>query len=82
MKHPNQIDFGLALSRCSCHYGVPKTQAEIANWCIYDPTRNQWKTISRQRIEQIEKKAMRRVRAYFHRHPEIREELAGIFGLR
>ncbi len=25
MKHPNQFDLGLALSRCSCHYGVPKT---------------------------------------------------------
>ncbi len=81
MKHPNQFDLGLALSRCSCHYGVPKTQAEIANWCIYDPTTQQWKTISRQRIEQVERQALRKIRKHLHCHPELREELAGIFGL-
>ncbi len=81
MKSPNHIDLGLAIGACHSTFGVPKTQAEIANWCTWDPTRNQWRTLSRQRVDQLEKRALRKCRRYLHCHPELREELAGIFGL-
>ena len=78
----SHVDLGLAISQCHSTFGVCKTQAEIANYCTWNPTKNVWTTISRQRIDQIERKAMRKIRAYLHRNPEIREELAGLFGLK
>ncbi len=78
---PNHIDLGLAISGCHSTFGTPKTQAEIANWCIYDPTKHQWRTLSRQRVDQIERKALRKIRRYLHCHPDVRDELAALFGL-
>ncbi len=81
MKHPNHIDLGLCVSQLHSTFGVPKTQAEIASYCTWDPTRHQWRTLSRQRVDQIEKRALRKIRAHLRRNKELREELAGIFGL-
>ncbi len=52
----NQIDLGLEISRRHCKFGVPKTAAEIAAYC----------GISRQRIDQIEKRALRKIRIKLH----------------
>ena len=82
MKSPNHIDLGLAVSGLNCTFGVPKTQAELASYCTWDPTRHQWRTISRQRLDQIEKRALRKIRNYLHRNPELRDELSGLFGTR
>ncbi len=78
---PSHLDLGLAISQCHSTFGVPKTQAEIANYCTWNPTTRHWTTMSRQRIDQIEKKALRKIRRYLHCHPEVRDELAGLFGL-
>ncbi len=52
-------------------YGVPKTQANLAAF----------RGVSRQRIDQEEAKVKRKIRRYLHCHPEVRDELAALFGL-
>ncbi len=69
MKHPSQVDLGLAVSGLHCEIGVPKSSAEIASYCSWNPTTGKWTSVSRQRIEQIEKRALRKLR----RRPEIQE---------
>ncbi len=69
MKHPSQVDLGLAISACHSTYGTPKSSGEIAAYCTWNPTTKKWGSISRQRLEQIEKRALRKLR----RNPEIRE---------
>ncbi len=69
MKHPNQVDLGLAICGCHCQFGVPKTHSEIAAYCSFNPTTKKWIGISRQRIQQIEERALRKLR----RRPEIQE---------
>ena len=66
---PNHVDLGLAISGLHCRPGVPKSAAEIAAYCVWDPTKNKWRTISRQRIQQIEERALRKLR----RNPDIKE---------
>ena len=82
MKHPNHVDLGLMISEHHSTFGVPRTSQSIANYCTWDPTKHVWRTISRQRIEQIADRALRKVRAHLYRNPELREELAGLFGLK
>ncbi len=66
---PNSIDLGLAISAHHCTLGAPKTAAEIAAYC----------GCSRQRLEQIEKKALRKLRATLYRDKKLREELETFF---
>ncbi len=79
---PSHVDLGLAISEHHSTFGVPRTTASIASYCTYDPTKKIERTISRQRIEQIEQRALRKVRAHLYRNPDLREELAGLFGLK
>ncbi len=65
----SSIDLGLAISAHHSVLGVPRTSDSIAAYC----------ECSRQRIEQIEKRAMRKCRVYLYRHPELGEELREIF---
>ncbi len=53
------------------HYGEVRTQANLAAF----------RGVSRQRLDQREAKAIRKIRKHLHCNPELREELAGIFGL-
>ncbi len=65
----SSIDLGLAISAHHSTLGVPRTADSIAAYC----------SCSRQRIQQIEEKAMRKCRIYLYRHPELNEELREIF---
>jgi hypothetical protein len=82
MKSPNHLDLGLCISEHHSTFGVPRTSQSIANYCTWDPTKKIERTISRQRIEQISERALRKIRAHLYRNPELREELAGLFGLK
>jgi DNA-directed RNA polymerase sigma subunit (sigma70/sigma32) len=61
----SSIDLGLAISAHHSTLGVPRTSDSIAAYC----------GCSRQRIEQIEKRALRKVRARLYQNPELNEEL-------
>ncbi len=69
MKAPNHIDLGLAIGAHYSTLGVPKTAAEIAARCNWNPTTKKWASCSRQRIQQIEARAIRKLQ----RNPQIKE---------
>ena len=64
------IALGLTLLHRRCIYGVPQSQADIAAWA----------GVTRQRIEQIENRALRKLR--FRWNKETLEELREFLGWR
>lgn len=67
MKH--SIDLGLAVCGLHCQKGVPKTAREIAAYC----------GCSYQRIQQIEARALRKIRAHLYRDVMTNDELREAF---
>lgn len=65
----SSIDLGLAISAHHSTLGVPRTADSIAAYC----------GCSRQRIQQIEEKALRKIRVKLYQSPELNEELREIF---
>lgn len=61
----DRINLGLAVCGLHCEKGVPKTAREIAAYC----------GCSYQRIQQIEARALRKIRAALYRDKVLREEL-------
>lgn len=61
---PDRINLGLAVSGLHSQKGVPRTCDDIASYC----------GCSRQRIQQIEERALRKLRYKLRiGHPELRE---------
>lgn len=61
---PNpDIDLGLAVSALSLRYGETRTQVELAAFCNCSP----------QRIDQIEQKALRKIRNALRDNPKYAE---------
>ena len=61
----SSIDLGLAISALHSQKGVPRTADDIAEYC----------GCSRQRIEQIEKRALRKIRYKLHCDQQLQEAL-------
>ncbi len=61
----SSIDIGLAISAHHSTLGVPRTAESIAAYC----------GCSRQRIQQLEHRGLRKIRAALYRDKELMEEL-------